>query len=83
MIEVYQEQLLDLQKIVPAFKISNAVVHFDEKSKTNLTEDMKDTDMLYWVGTMNSIKAKAEEIVLKELIYIGDDANEEFKRSKR
>ena len=32
MIEVYQEQLLDLQKIVPAFKISNAVVHFDESS---------------------------------------------------
>lgn len=32
MIEVYQEQLLDLQKIVPAFKLSNAVIHFDESS---------------------------------------------------
>lgn len=26
------------------------------KSKSNLTEDMKNTDMLYWVGTMNIIK---------------------------
>ena len=28
------------------------------KAKSNLTEDMKNTDMRYWVGTMNSIKAK-------------------------
>ena len=40
------------------------------KSKSDLTEDMKNTDMLYWVGTMNSIKVQAEEIVLKELIYV-------------
>ena len=40
------------------------------KTKSNLTEDMKNTDMLYWVGTMNTIKSQAEEIVLKELIYV-------------
>lgn len=40
------------------------------KAKSDLIEDMKNTDMLYWVGTMNSIKNQAEEIVLKELIYI-------------
>lgn len=40
------------------------------KTKSDLTEDMKNTDMLYWVGTMNSIKAQAEEIVFSELIYI-------------
>ena len=39
-------------------------------AKSDLTEDMKNTDMLYWVGTMNSIKAQAEEIVFSELIYI-------------
>ena len=39
------------------------------KEKSNLTEDMKNTDMLYWVGTMNSIKVQAEEIVCNELIY--------------
>ena len=40
------------------------------KAKSDLTEDMKNTDMLYWVGTMNSIKAQAEEIVFSELIYV-------------
>lgn len=30
----------------------------------------ENTDMLYWVGTMNSIKNQAEEIVCTELIYI-------------
>ena len=40
------------------------------KAKSDLTEDMKNTDMLYWLGTMNSIKAQAEEIVFSELIYM-------------
>ena len=39
------------------------------KEKSDLTEDMKNTDVLYWVGTMNSIKSQAEEIVFNELIY--------------
>ena len=42
----------------------------DLKAKSDLTEDMKNTDMLYWVGTMNSIKNQAEKIILKELIYV-------------
>ena len=40
------------------------------KAKSDLTEDMKNTDMFYWVGTINSIKAQAEEIVFRELVYI-------------
>lgn len=40
------------------------------KEKSDLTENMKNTDMLYWVGTMNSIKAQAEEIVFSELVYV-------------
>ncbi len=40
------------------------------KAKSDLTEDMKNTDMLYWVGTMNAIKSQAEEIVFSELIYV-------------
>ena len=40
------------------------------KAKSDLTEEMKNTDMLYWVGIMNAIKAQAEEIVIRELIYI-------------
>ena len=39
------------------------------KAESGLTEDMKDSNPLYWVGTMNSIKQQAEEIVLNELIY--------------
>ena len=31
---------------------------------------MKDTVILYWVGTMNAIKNQAEEIVFNELIYV-------------
>ena len=40
------------------------------KAKSDLTEDMKNTDILYWVGTMNSIKSQAEEIVFSEIIYV-------------
>lgn len=40
------------------------------KANSDLTEEMKNTDILYWVGTMNSIKAQAEEIVFSELIYV-------------
>lgn len=42
----------------------------DLKAKSSLTEDIKSTDMLYWVGTMNTIKQHVEEIILKELIYV-------------
>ena len=40
------------------------------KVKSNLTEDMKNTDMLYWVGMMNNFKNQAEEIIFNELIYV-------------
>ena len=32
MIEVYKEQVLDLEEVVPNFKIANATIHFDESS---------------------------------------------------
>ena len=32
MIQVYKEQLLDLEEVVPNFKIANATIHFDESS---------------------------------------------------
>ena len=40
------------------------------KDNSDLTEEMKNTDMLYWVETMNTIKNQAEEIICNELIYI-------------
>lgn len=60
------DHLEEIQEI--ATKKVNQIIE-DLKAKSNSTEDMKNTDMLYWVGTMNSIKNQAEEIVLKEIIY--------------
>ena len=34
-----------------------------------IDEELKATDMLKWVAEMNNIKAVAEEIVLREIIY--------------
>lgn len=35
----------------------------------NVTEELKSTDQLEWVGRMNSIKARIEEIVFSEIVY--------------
>lgn len=40
------------------------------KEKNHLTEEMKNTDQLYWVCMINNFKNTAEEIVLNELIYV-------------
>ena len=40
------------------------------KEKNHVTEEMKNTDQLYWVCMMNNFKNTAEEIVLNELIYV-------------
>lgn len=40
------------------------------KKQNNLTEEMKNTDQLYWVGMMNNFRNTAEEILLNELIYV-------------
>ncbi len=37
--------------------------------EAGLTEEMKNTDPLLWVGTMNTLKAQVEEIILEELVY--------------
>ena len=34
-----------------------------------VTEQLKATDQMAWVGRMNAIKAQAEEIVMRELIF--------------
>ncbi len=38
--------------------------------KENITEELKATNQLAWVGAMNSIKNIAEEIIYSELIYV-------------
>ena len=34
-----------------------------------VTEKLKETDQMKWVGTMNALKNQAEEMILTELIY--------------
>ncbi|MGM9661293.1 MAG: TnpV protein [Faecousia sp.] len=42
------------------------------KVTEGVTENLKASDQLTWVGTMNNIRNRAEEIILRELIY-GED----------
>ena len=35
-----------------------------------VTEDLKQKDPMAWIGAMNNIRARAEEIVLHDLIYV-------------
>ena len=37
--------------------------------REGVTEDLKARDQMAWVAAMNSIKNRAEEIVLQELVY--------------
>ena len=40
------------------------------EEKQGVKEQLKMQDQMKWVGIMNNIKACAEEIVLKEIIYL-------------
>ncbi len=62
-----QDHLLEIDKI------ANDRFEFLMKQfakKENITEELKASDQLKWVGLMNNIKHSAEEIILKELIYV-------------
>ena len=39
------------------------------KKSEGATEQLKASDQMEWVGRMNSIRSRAEEIVLHDLIY--------------
>ena len=39
-------------------------------TERGINEDLKARDMLRWVAEMNNIKSSAEEIVLREVVYI-------------
>ena len=43
------------------------------KTAEGVAEDLKETDLMAWVGAMNSIRNRAEEIILHEMIY-GEDS---------
>ena len=49
-------------------KVQKLIKELTEKE--NITEQLKDSNQMLWIGKMNNIKDIAEEIVLKEYIYV-------------
>ena len=42
------------------------------KAPEGVTEELKAADQIAWIGAMNSIRNRAEEIILREMIYEED-----------
>ena len=40
------------------------------KAGAGIAEELKASDQMKWVGLMNNVRSSAEEIVVKELIYV-------------
>ena len=59
--------LIDIDKVATA-RVKNIINKLAKAE--NITEDLKQSDQLEWVGCMNNIKNRAEEIVFNELIYV-------------
>ena len=43
------------------------------KASEGVSEELKTADQMAWVGAMNGIRNRAEEIIIREMIY-GEDA---------
>ena len=44
----------------------------DMAVKQGITEELKAKDQMAWVGAMNSIRSRAEETILREMIFEED-----------
>lgn len=62
-----QEHLMEVDKTAND-RFELLMKQFVEKE--NITEELKATNQLEWVGKMNAIKNAVEEIIFKELIYV-------------
>ena len=49
-------------------KEQNLIKELAEKESIN--EDLKSSNQMLWIGKMNNIKNRVEEIILKEYIYV-------------
>ena len=54
-----QEATERLESLIQAMKVAQGI-----------TEELKSSDQMAWVGAMNNIRACAEEIVYAELVYV-------------
>ena len=62
-----QEHLVDIDKTANK-RFELLMKQFAKKE--NITEELKATNQIEWVGKMNAIKNAVEEIIFKELIYV-------------
>lgn len=65
--DTLQDHLIEIDRVANE-RYDLLMKQFAEKE--NITEDLKITNQMEWVGKMNSIKNSVEEIILKELIYV-------------
>ena len=54
---------VDRQAEVMLFQMVDQMAHIE-----GVTEQLKATDQMAWVGAMNNIRSRAEEVICKELI---------------
>ena len=64
---ILQDHLIEIDKTANE-RFDLLMKQFVEKE--NITENLKATNQMEWVGKMNAIKNAVEEIILKELIYV-------------
>ena len=50
-------------------KYGYPIGHAQMAKKQGVTEELKATDMMRWIGLMNNIRACADEIVLNDIVY--------------
>ena len=56
--------------LILCFAISNTTIKGQKIAfKQGVTEELKATDMMRWIGLMNNIRACADEIVLNDIMY--------------
>lgn len=65
--DTLNEYLHNIDTIVME-KVQKLIKELTEKE--NITEELKSGNQMLWIGKMNNIKYIAEEIVLKEYIYV-------------
>ena len=62
----YEDKLLKFCEVIKQVGGQAGIL----KDEENVNEELKAKDQMEWVRCMNNIKNRAEEIVLKELIYV-------------
>ena len=64
--EKLTKHLAEMQKIATT-RIDTIIKQLAKQE--NITEELKATNQIEWVRNMNNIKNRAEEIVIKEVVY--------------